>query len=192
MSMTSFNVMAGASLLMYLFFVQFFRTPKRIIPDIPHSILSPADGTVVVIEKTFEKEYFKDDRIQISIFMSPLDVHLNRIPFNGRITYLKYHPGDYLVAWHPKSSELNERNSIVIKDEESREILMRQIAGAVARRIVSYVKPGQIVKKGEELGFIKFGSRMDIFLPLDSVVNVKIDQKVKGGKSLLATFVKND
>lgn len=142
----------------------------------------------MVIEKTFEKEYFKDERWQVSVFMSPLNVHVNRYPINGLVTYLKYHPGKYLVAWHPKSSELNERASVVIKNSKGQEILVRQIAGAVARRIVTYAKEGLQIRQGEELGFIKFGSRADIFLPLDADIQVTLNQKVKGNVDVIALW----
>jgi len=166
----------------------FFRSPLRpVFPD-ENSILCPADGKIVVIEKTFEKEYFKDERWQVSVFMSPLNVHVNRYPINGLVTYLKYHPGKYLVAWHPKSSELNERASVVIKNSKGQEILVRQIAGAVARRIVTYAKEGLQIRQGEELGFIKFGSRADIFLPLDADIQVTLNQKVKGNVDVIALW----
>jgi phosphatidylserine decarboxylase len=170
----------------FLLVVWFFRNPSRpVVPD-ESIVLSPADGKVVVIKKTFEKEYFKDERWQVSIFMSPLNVHANRYPVSGQVTYFKYHPGKYLVAWHPKSSELNERATVVIKTLKGQEILIRQIAGAVARRIVPYSKEGAQVKQGDELGFIKFGSRVDIFLPLDVGIAVKPDQKVLGNVDVIA------
>src|SRR4030043_145363 len=151
----------------FLLVVWFFRNPARpVVPD-ETAVCCPADGKVVVIEKTLEKEYFKDERWQVSIFMSPLNVHVNRYPVSGLVTYFRYHAGKYLVAWHPKSSELNERATVVIKNAGGREILERQIAGAVARRIVPYAKEGARASQGDELGFIKFGSRVDIFLPLD-------------------------
>jgi phosphatidylserine decarboxylase len=184
----AFFIAIPLSLLIFLFFLQFFRNPQRLIPECDDCIISPADGTVVVIEKTTENEYFEDERIQVSIFMSPLDVHINRIPFDGKVKYTRYHPGKYMVAWHPKSSELNERNTIVLEDTAGRPVLLRQIAGAVARRIVSYIDTGEEVEKGRELGFIKFGSRMDIFLPVDCKINVKLDQKVKGGETIIGSF----
>jgi len=172
----------------FLLIVWFFRNPSRpVIPD-ENVILCPADGKVVVIEKTFEKEYFNDERWQISIFMSPLNVHVNRFPVSGQVTYCKYHPGKYLVAWHPKSSELNERSTVVIKHTKGQEILVRQIAGAVARRIVPYAKKGMQIQQGDELGFIKFGSRVDIFLPLDAEIKVSLNQKVKGNVDLIAIW----
>lgn len=166
--------------------VQFFRDPIRQIPSIDKSsIYAPADGQVVVIEEAEEMEYFKEKKLQISIFMSPLNVHVNRAAIGGTVQYAKYHPGKYLVAWHPKSSTENERTTVVIKNEKV-EILLRQIAGAVARRIKYYVTPGQQLEQGQEFGFIKFGSRVDIFLPLDAEVKVKIGQKVKGNVDVIA------
>lgn len=168
--------------------VQFFRNPVRNTPvDIGH-IIAPCDGKVVVIEEVTENEYFKDKRIQVSIFMSPLNVHVNRNPIGGTVTYAKYHPGEYLVAWHPKSSELNERTTLVIKDDLGREVLFRQIAGALARRIRFYLKENQRVKQGDEMGFIKFGSRMDVFLPPGTQINVKLGEKTVGGETVLAQF----
>ena len=160
--------------------VQFFRIPKIDCVFKDNEILCPADGKVVVIEETEENEYFKDKRIQVSIFMSPLNVHANFNPISGLIKYVKYHPGLFLVAWHPKSSTDNERSTIVIEHSSKKEVLFRQIAGAVARRICYYVEEGQNVKTGGEFGFIKFGSRIDLFLPLDTKINVKIGDVVKG------------
>ena len=154
------------SLSLYVFILFFFRLPSRQLQPDPGLIYAPADGKVVVIEETVENEYFKDQRLQISIFMSPFNMHSNRYPVSGSVKQVYYHPGKYMVAWHPKSSELNERSSVVIETENGTEILVRQIAGAVARRIVTYAKPGQKVTQGGELGFIKFGSRVDVFLPL--------------------------
>lgn len=168
------------------FFIQFFRNPRRNMLISEKTVVSPADGKVVVIEKVIETEYFKDERIQISVFMSPLNVHINRVPIDGTLKYYKYHPGKYLVAFHPKSSLLNERNTAVIQTADGTEILLRQIAGAVARRIKFYPVEGESVKQGEELGFIKFGSRMDIFLPLDAKVEVKMNQLVTGGMNVIA------
>lgn len=161
--------------------LQFFRNPKR--NTIPNDglIISPVDGKVVAIEKVYEKEYFKDERIQISIFMSPINVHVTRYPIGGQVTYSKYHPGKYLVAWHPKSSELNERTTIVLKNEHFGEVLYRQIAGAVARRIVNYAKEGMEVEQGGDAGFIKFGSRVDLFLPLGTPLDIALNDVVKGG-----------
>lgn len=175
----------AVTLCFFIFFVQFFRNPYRTTTLNPEAVISPADGKVVVIEKVFEKEYFKDERIQISVFMSPLNVHINRVPISGKLEYYRYHKGKYLVAFHPKSSELNERNTSVITDIKNRKILLRQIAGAVARRICYYPKEGDQLKQGEEIGFIKFGSRCDIFLPLDSKINVQLNELVTGGKSVL-------
>jgi len=174
------------SIVIYGFFTQFFRHPTRNLTIDEASIVSPADGKVVVIEEVFEDEYLKDQRLQVSIFMSPTNVHLNRVPLDGTVEYYKYHPGKYLVAFHPKSSKLNERNTAVITNAKGQKVLMRQIAGAVARRIRFYLKPGQTVKQGEELGFIKFGSRMDIFFPLGTEICVEMGQKVTGGITLLA------
>jgi phosphatidylserine decarboxylase len=178
--------LALVSLVLFGLIVQFFRNPVRKIPTLNnHWVYAPADGQVVVIENTEETEYFKDARIQISIFMSPLNVHVNRAPIGGKIAYAKYHPGKYLVAWHPKSSTENERTTTVIEDQ-GRSILLRQIAGAVARRIKCYVKKQDAVAQGEEFGFIKFGSRVDVFLPLDANIKVSIGQKVKGNRDVLA------
>jgi phosphatidylserine decarboxylase len=175
-----------SSLLLFIFILFFFRLPARNIEPDPGLIYAPADGKVVVIEETVEEEYFKDSRLQISIFMSPFNMHSNRYPVSGHVKYVNYHPGNYMVAWHPKSSELNERSTIVIETDKGTEILVRQIAGAVARRIVTYAKEGQRVTQGDELGFIKFGSRVDIFLPLGTEVEVPILQQVKANKSIIA------
>ncbi len=181
-----YNLLLLVSLVVFGLALQFFRNPRREIeqPD-DRLIYAPADGRVVVIEETEETEYFKEKRLQISIFMSPLNVHVNRNPFGGKVKYVKYHPGKYLVAWHPKSSTENERTTVVI-DNGQTEILLRQIAGAVARRIKIYLEKGQKVKQGGELGFIKFGSRVDVFLPLGTEVFVKIKDTVKGNKTVLA------
>jgi len=171
----------------FLFILQFFRSPKRIIKEKNEKlILSPADGKVVVIEETIENEYFKDKRLQVSIFMSPMNVHINWFPISGLIKYFHYHKGLFLVAWHPKSSTDNERTTLVIENEAKTEILLRQIAGAVARRIVAYPKVGDVAEQGAEFGFIKFGSRVDIFLPLETKINVKIGDKVTGKLSIIA------
>jgi phosphatidylserine decarboxylase len=159
--------------------IQFFRYPQRRIVALENDVLCPADGEVVVIEEVVEPEYFKDTRIQISIFMSPLNVHVNFNPIAGKIKYVKYHPGKFLVAWHPKSSTKNERSTVVIEHASGVEVLFRQIAGAVARRIVCHAKEDELVKAGEEFGMIKFGSRVDVFLPLNTTINVKIGDKVK-------------
>ena len=166
--------------------LQFFRNPKRKAKINDNIIISPVDGKVVAIEKVYEKEYFKDERIQISIFMSPLNVHVTRYASSGKIKFSKYHPGKYLVAWHPKSSEKNERTTVVIENNIFGEILYRQIAGAVAIRIVNYAKVGDEVVQGTDAGFIKFGSRVDLFLPLDSKIKVELDQIVKGAEDIIA------
>ena len=168
----------GALVMAYLI-IQFFRIPARTCVYSENDIFCPADGKVVVIEEVEESEYFKDKRIQISVFMSPLNVHANYNPISGLVKYVKYHPGLFLVAWHPKSSTDNERSTVVVEHASGKEVLFRQIAGAVARRICYYVQPGQKVYTGEEFGFIKFGSRIDVFLPLDSQINVKIGDVVK-------------
>lgn len=170
---------AGVLVMAYLI-IQFFRVPNINNVYLDDEIVCPADGKVVVIEEVEETEYFKDKRIQISIFMSPLNVHANFNPISGLVKYVKYHPGLFLVAWHPKSSTDNERSTIVIEHQNGKEVLFRQVAGAVARRICYYVQPGQNVQAGKEFGFIKFGSRIDVFLPLDSEVSVKIGDVVKG------------
>ncbi|MCF8277707.1 MAG: phosphatidylserine decarboxylase family protein [Flavobacteriales bacterium] len=173
--------------IIFLIFLQFFRSPKRKLVISSRSIVCPADGTVVAIEEVDEPEYFNGEkRIQVSVFMSPLNVHLNRYPISGRIAYSKYHPGLFLVAWHPKSSTENERNTVVIETEFGVSVLIRQIAGFVARRIVWYCHEDDQVKQGDELGFIKFGSRVDLFLPLDAKIKVELEEKVKGGISVLA------
>jgi phosphatidylserine decarboxylase len=174
------------SLMLYTFLLFFFRWPARHLEPDRGLIYAPADGKVVVIEETFEKEYFNDIRLQVSIFMSPFNVHSNRYPVSGRIKYVRYHRGNYMVAWHPKSSELNERSSIVIETQDGTEVLVRQIAGAVARRIVTYARENQDVLQGDELGFIKFGSRVDVFLPVGTEIEVPILQQVKANKSIIA------
>jgi phosphatidylserine decarboxylase len=182
-----FKMSVDAALIIVFFIViYFFRSPRRDMTLSHEYILSPADGKIVVIEEVLENEYFKDRRIQISIFMSPLNVHLNRYPCAGMVKYYRYHPGSYIVAWHPKSSEENERTTVVMENNSKQEILLRQIAGAMARRIVCKAVEGKFVKQGEELGFIKFGSRVDIFLPLNTRIKIKIGQNVRGGKSVIA------
>ena len=166
--------------------LQFFRNPKRLTLLNDSLIISPVDGKVVVIKKVYEKEYFKDDRIQVSIFMSPLNVHVTRYANSGIVKFSKYHPGKYLVAWHPKSSELNERTTVVVDNKKFGEVLYRQIAGAIARRIVNYAKVGDSVTQGEDAGFIKFGSRVDLFLPLDSKIKVELGELVVGGIDTIA------
>jgi phosphatidylserine decarboxylase len=174
--------------LFYLIILQFFRVPKRHTEINPQHIIAPADGKVVVIEETVESEYFKGTRRQISIFMSPLNVHINFNPISGIVSYFKYHPGKFLVAWHPKSSTENERSTMVIETSSKKRVLVRQIAGALARRICFYASPGQSYEKGDEFGFIKFGSRVDVFLPLDAQINVSLEQKVKNREDILATL----
>jgi phosphatidylserine decarboxylase len=174
------------SVLFYLLILQFFRNPVFDITRDDKQVLAPADGKVVVIEETEETEYLKGRRKQISIFMSPVNVHVNRMPVGGTISFFKYHPGKYLVAWHPKSSTENERTTVAVKTKDGAEILFRQIAGALARRIKCYVKEGQMLEQGQEFGFIKFGSRVDIFLPLDAKVMVKIGDITKGGRTVIA------
>jgi len=174
------------SFLLFVIIVQFFRSPKLLITQNEKVVLCPADGKVVVIEETEEPEFLKDKRIQVSVFMSPVNVHVNRNPISGVVKYFKYHPGKYLVAWHPKSSTENERTTVVTENKVGQQVLFRQIAGALARRIVWYVKQGDVVEQGEQFGFIKFGSRVDVFLPLGSKINVEIGEVVKGGTTVLA------
>jgi phosphatidylserine decarboxylase len=174
------------SALLFMIVLQFFRSPILHINANETEVLCPADGKVVVIEETEETEYFKDRRIQLSVFMSPVNVHVNRNPISGVIKYFKYHPGKYLVAWHPKSSTENERTTVVTQNSEGTMVLFRQIAGALARRIVWYVKEGDVVEQGQQFGFIKFGSRVDIFLPIGTKINVALNQAVKGGRTVLA------
>ncbi len=174
------------SLALFGLVLQFFRHPQRDIQVFDNKVIyAPADGRVVVIEEAQEMEYFQDKRLQISIFMSPINVHVNRNPLSGKVRYVQHHPGKYLVAWHPKSSTENERTTVVI-DNGQVEILLRQIAGALAKRICNYLHPGQEVEQGSEMGFIKFGSRVDIFLPLDAKVEVEIGDKVKGNRTVVA------
>jgi len=182
-----FSILA-ISIGIFLLILQFFRNPKRLIQMNNVEILAPVDGKVVVIEEVFEKEYFKDKRLQISIFMSPINVHVTRYPIGGTVKYSKYHPGKFLVAWHPKSSEENERTTIVVENPIIGEVLYRQVAGAMAKRIVNYAEEGQEVLQGSDSGFIKFGSRVDIFLPLNTNITVKLNDKVKGGKSVIANI----
>jgi len=180
------KVLAFTFLLCYVAILQFFRNPKRKTIINNKQIIAPVDGKVVVIEEVFEKEYFNDKRLQISIFMSPLNVHVTRYPISGKVVYSKYHPGKYLVAWHPKSSDENERTTIVVNTLDFGEIMYRQIAGAMARRIVNYANVGLDVTQGEDAGFIKFGSRVDVFLPLNTKVKVLLNDKVKGGEQIIA------
>ena len=177
------------SLFILILILQFFRNPKRKTKLDKNHIIAPADGKIVIIKEVLEEEYFKERKLQVSIFMSPLNVHVTRYPISGKVVFSKYHPGKYLVAWHPKSSILNERTSIVVKNDSVGEILYRQIAGALARRIVNYAKKDLNVIQGEDAGFIKFGSRIDLFLPVKSNVNVSIGQKVKGGITVITSKV---
>lgn len=176
-----------SAFLVLIIILQFFRNPKRTVILNENQILAPVDGKVVVIEEVFEGEYFKDKRLQISIFMSPINVHVTRYGLSGIVKFSKYHPGKFLVAWHPKASEENERTTIVIENETFGKILYRQIAGALARRIVNYAEEGMQVVQGTDAGFIKFGSRVDIFLPLGTPLNVVLNQKAIGGKTIIAT-----
>jgi phosphatidylserine decarboxylase len=175
------KIVGIVSIFTLLLILQFFRNPRRVSEINDSLIISPVDGKVVAIEKVYEKEYFKEERIQVSIFMSPINVHVTRYAISGIIKFSKYHPGKYLVAWHPKSSELNERTTVVIENKVFGKVLYRQIAGALARRIVNYAKVGDLVTQGEDAGFIKFGSRVDLFLPLDSKIKVIKNQTVVGG-----------
>lgn len=189
--MTSHPVLAWiiniAMIGLLIFILSFFRIPKRTHTEGEDVIVSPCDGTVVVIEEVEADEYFKDKRLQVSIFMSPLNVHVNRNPVTGEVLYSQYHPGKFLVAWHPKSSSDNERHSVVYR-QNGKEMLVKQIAGALAKRIVNYLKPGDYVTQGAEMGFIKFGSRVDLLLPLDTKVEVSINQKVKGGVTVIGRW----
>ncbi len=184
------GIVTGGSVLLFLFVLQFFRNPRIIVTQGEKYILAPADGKVVVIEKTLEKEYLQEERIQISIFMSPVNVHINRNPVSGVIRYFKYHPGKYLVAWHPKSSTDNERTTLVYEMANGLLLPVRQIAGAMARRIKYYLKEGEDVIQGEEFGFIKFGSRVDVFVPLGASLKVEIGQSTRAGVTVLAELPK--
>lgn len=181
-----------AGLIVLILILQFFRNPKRVVVKNFNEILAPVDGKVVIVKEVDETEYFKDRRVQVSIFMSPVNVHVTRYPASGVIKYSKYHPGKYLVAWHPKSSEMNERTTVVINTPKFGEILYRQIAGAMARRIVNYAEEGEQVQQGDDSGFIKFGSRVDLLLPLDSIITVKTNQRVKGAKTCIAVLEQTD
>lgn len=176
------------SAFLFIIILQFFRSPTRKITLSDRQVICPADGKVVVIEETVETEYLKDTRLQLSVFMSPVNVHVNRNPISGVVKFFKYHPGKFLLAWDPKSSTENERTTTVVEHKKGIEVLYRQIAGALARRIVWYIKEGDTVEQGKEFGFIKFGSRVDVFLPLGSQVNVNLGQTVKGGITILATL----
>ncbi|HWB64481.1 MAG TPA: phosphatidylserine decarboxylase family protein [Chitinophagales bacterium] len=188
-SIVLYYVTGVLSIIVIAAFASFFRIPNRKFNNSSYQIIAPADGRVVVIEEVHEKEYFDDKRIQVSIFMSPANVHVNRNPISGVVSYQKYHPGKYLVAWHPKSSEKNERNTVVIKNEETGfEVLIRQIAGKLARKIRWYLNEGDEVQQNAELGFIKFGSRVDLFLPVGTQIEVDLKQKVKGGITVIGTL----
>jgi len=171
-----------------IFIVSFFRIPKREMTLRENAVIAPADGKVVAIEEVQADEYFRDRRIQVSIFMSPLNVHVNRNPVDGDVVYSQYHKGKYLVAWHPKSSTENERHTVVYHHQSGKELLVKQIAGALAKRIINYLQPGMEVKQGEEMGFIRFGSRVDLLLPLDTRIHVKIGDKPKGGVTVIAEW----
>ena len=175
-----------ALIIVFVLILQFFRNPKRHTQQNENQVISPVDGKVVVIEEVEETEYFKEKRLQVSVFMSPINVHVTRYPISGKVLFSKYHPGKYLVAWHPKASTDNERTTIVVENKTYGKVLYRQIAGALARRIVNYAKQGQTVEQGSDAGFIKFGSRVDLFLPLDTKIKVKLNQKVKGGECIIA------
>ena len=180
------NLLLITFLVLFLLVAQFFRNPKRKSALNDQHVLSSVDGKVVVIEEVFEKEYFKDKRLQVSVFMSPINVHVTRYPVSGNVVLSKYHPGKYLVAWHPKSSEENERTTVVVENPIYGKVLYRQIAGAMAKRIVNYAQEGDNVIQGDDAGFIKFGSRVDLFLPLDTKIKVVLNQKVKGGITVIA------
>jgi phosphatidylserine decarboxylase len=179
-------LLQGIAVVFLILILQFFRNPKRTTPKNDASVIAPVDGKVVVIEEVFEKEYFKEKRIQVSIFMSPINVHVTRYATGGTVKYSKYHPGKFLVAWHPKASEENERTTIVVDNPTYGTILYRQIAGALAKRIVNYAEEKMVVVQGEDAGFIKFGSRVDLFLPLDTNIKVKLNQTVTGGIDVIA------
>ena len=174
------------ALVFLILILQFFRNPKRTTPQDDSLLYAPVDGKVVVIEEVYEKEFFNDKRLQVSIFMSPINVHVTRYCMGGKVVFSKYHPGKYLVAWHPKSSEENERTTIVLENENFGQVLYRQIAGALARRIVNYAQEGTTVRQGDDAGFIKFGSRIDLFLPIGTPLNVVLNQTVRGGIDVIA------
>lgn len=180
------RLIVGVVIICFVLILQFFRNPKRTFYTDDAKVVSPVDGKVVVIEEVFEKEYYNDKRLQVSIFMSPLNVHVTRHPINGKVSYTKYHPGKYLVAWHPKASEENERTTVVVENPNIGSILYRQVAGALAKRIVNYAEVGQSVIQGSDSGFIKFGSRVDVFLPIGTKLDVRLNQKVKGGLTTIA------
>ena len=191
-SIDYFEIKYGMTIKIFLIIMlglvlQFFRNPKISINKNENYILSPVDGKVVIIEEVFEPEFFNDKRLQVSVFMSPLNVHVTRYPISGNIIFSKYHPGKHLVAWHPKSSTKNERTTVVVENNNFGKILYRQIAGAVAKRIINYAKPGKKAVQGEDAGFIKFGSRVDLFLPVGSKINVSINESVKGGVTVISS-----
>ncbi len=181
-------LITAAVVFFWIAFLQFFRLPKRVNGAQDNELVAPCDGKVVVIEEVEEPEYFKDKRIQVSIFMSPLNVHANWTPIGGEVTYVKYHPGKFLVAWHPKSSTENERTTVVVKAKNGKEVLFRQIAGAVARRICFYVKPNEHISQGDEFGFIKFGSRVDLYFPLGTEIKCKIGDVTTGNETIIASW----
>ncbi len=185
------GILYAVAVFFLIIILQFFRNPKRNTKTDDNIVVSPVDGKVVVIEEVFEKEFFKEKRIQVSVFMSPINVHVTRNPIGGKVLFSKYHPGKFLVAWHPKSSEENERTTVVIENSKIN-VLYRQIAGALAKRIVNYAKENTIVAQGADNGFIKFGSRVDVFLPLGTKINVNLEDKVRGGESILATVMQQN
>lgn len=180
--------LSAITIILLLIILQFFRNPKINVTLSDSTVISPVDGKVVVIEKVIDKEYFKGERLMISVFMSPINVHVTRYPISGKVAYSKYHPGKYLVAWHPKASEENERTTVVINHKNKIQVMYRQIAGALAKRIVNYAEENQTIIQGNDSGFIKFGSRVDVYLPVDTLITVELNQKVKGGETVLATF----
>ena len=181
-------ILYGIYILFFIFILHFFRYPNRTVNKNEEAVIAPADGKVVVVEEIVDEEYFKDKRIQVSIFMSPLNVHANWYPISGDVVYTQYHPGKHMVASHPKSSTLNERTSVVVRHENGKEVLFKQVAGTVARRVVCYSKTGDKAVQGDNYGFIKFGSRVDIILPLDAKINVKLGQKTTGLKTVIANL----
>lgn len=180
------QLILAATVIVFLLILQFFRNPTRATAVNDNHVVAPVDGKVVAIEEVYEKEYFKDKRLQVSVFMSPINVHVTRHPVSGEVVYSKYHPGKYLVAWHPKSSEKNERTTVVVKNHAFGKVLYRQIAGAMAKRIVNYARVEDSVVQGDDSGFIKFGSRVDVLLPVDTKMDVQLNQKVKGGLTVIA------
>lgn len=188
----AFRLVAFAAAATFGLVAQFFRDPPRITPTTEGLVIAPADGTIVAVEPVTETEYFRDQRLKVSIYMSVLNVHVNRAPITGRVIYHRYHPGQYLVAFHPKASELNERNTVILENRAGQQVLVRQIAGLLARRIRWYIHVAQWLQAGDELGFIKFGSRCDVFLPLDADVRVYLDQQVTGGETVLASLKRSE